>query len=146
MSILKLLEGWSELEPERCNHQAGMFVLRGWSILYDPRSVDRLTLAEIQSAVQDAVEERDWNWYLDRILIEQKVYYKGRVAIPSASDAINRSLSARLSTHSAAYALLLAYLHTLDVVRNKSFRKNKVGKPDSDSDFLSVHLPPLYPE
>ena len=146
MSILKLLERWSELEPDRCNHQAGMFVLRGWSILYDPRSMDRLTLAEIQSAVQDAVEEHGWNWYLDRILIEEKVYYKGRVAIPDASDVFNRLLSARLSTHSAAYALLMAYLYTLGVSRNEPVRKSGILTLEEAGDFLALQLPPLYPE
>ena len=116
MSFQELLERWSELEPDRCSHVAGIFVLRGWSISFDTEVADRLTVSEVQNAVQEAIEQHEWNWFLGRIKIEKATYYKARISIPNAPDAFNKNLTTRLSTCSAAYALLDAYLHTLEIL------------------------------
>ena len=113
MSLSHLLELWADLEPNRCSYASGIFVLRGWSLSYDSDLSDRLTLSEIQSAVQDAIEHRGWNWYLGRVVINKEIYYKAVVSIPSYEGELTTYSGDILSTHSPTYVLLEAYLHTL---------------------------------
>lgn len=116
MSIKDLLKRWSELEPDRCSHVAGIFALRGWSISFDSEVSDRLTTSEIQNAVQEAIENRSWNWMLGRIIIGENIYYKAKIAIPSLPEAVNRTLKPCLSTCSPAFALLQCYIEVLDLL------------------------------
>ena len=115
MSLPRLLELWAELEPSRCSYASGIFVLRGWTLSYDSDLSERLTLGEIQSALQDAIEQRNWNWYLGKVTIDEVTYYKALVSLPSVEEhEVFRSQTKDfLSTHSPAYALLEAYLHGL---------------------------------
>ena len=115
MSLPRLLELWAEIEPSKCSYASGIFVLRGWTLSYDSDLSERLTLGEIQSAVQDAIEHRDWNWYLARVTIDGTTYYKALISIYDVEQAEEFRLQTQdfLSTHSAAYALLEAYLHAL---------------------------------
>ena len=113
MSLSHLLELWADLEPSRCSYASGIFVLRGWSLSYDTDLTERLTLSEIQSAVQDAIEHRGWNWYLGRVLINKETYYKAVVSMPSHDGEVKSQAGDFLSTHSPTYVLLEAYLHTL---------------------------------
>lgn len=113
MSLSHLLELWADLEPARCSFASGIVVLRGWSLSYETDLTDRLTLSEVQSAVQDAIEHRGWNWYLGRVTINNQVYYKAVVTIPTSEEEIKSHYGDFLSAHSATYVLLEAYLHTL---------------------------------
>ncbi|MBX2820381.1 MAG: hypothetical protein KTR29_11890 [Rhodothermaceae bacterium] len=113
MALTHLLELWADIEPSRCSYASGIFVLRGWSLSYDTDLSERLTLSEIQSAVQDAIEHRGWNWYLGRVEINKETYYKAAISIPSYEEEAKAHTADFLSTHSTSYVLLEAYLHTL---------------------------------
>ena len=113
MALSHLLELWADLEPDRCSYASGIFVLRGWSLFYETDLTERLTLSEIQSAVQDAIEHQGWNWYLGRVLINKEIYFKAVVSIPSYEGELKSYAGDFLSTHSPTYALLESYLHTL---------------------------------
>ena len=113
MSFLRLLELWAEMEPDRCSYASGIVVLRGWTLAYDSDLTDRLTLAEIQSALQEAIEDRSWNWYLGRVIIDKEVFYKAVISIPAEDPEYIQGVNKFISAHSPAYALLEAYLHKL---------------------------------
>lgn len=113
MSLPHFLELWSEIEPSRCAYSSGMLSLRGWSLSHESNLKDPLILSEIQSAVQDAIEHRGWNWYLGRVIIDKKPYYKAHILIPFEDLDLEGRVGDILSTHSAAYVLLEAYLHAI---------------------------------
>ncbi len=117
MSFTRLLELWAETEPARCSYASGIVVLRGWSLFYNNDATDRLTMAEIQAAVQAAIENRGWNWYLGRVRVNGAAYYKALVSIPTDEKDVNAEKSTIISTHSPAFALLEAYLQLLIKVR-----------------------------
>jgi hypothetical protein len=117
MSFVRLLELWSELEPERCTYVSGFFTIRGWSVSFDTDATERLTQAEIQCAVQEAIENHGWNWFAGRIKIENAYYFKARIAIPEAPPMLSKELNAYLSSDSAARALLSAYLQAMRTYR-----------------------------
>lgn len=110
MSFVRLLEQWSDIEPDRCTYVSGIFTIRGWSISYDTDVSERLTQAEIQCSVQEAIEQRGWNWYVGRVRIDGKMYFKAGISIPDADPELSQRLNAFLSADSAARALLSAYL------------------------------------
>ena len=121
MSVFNLLERWSELEPDRCSYAAGIFSLRGWTIAYTTDLSERLTISEIQNAVQEAIENRDWNWFVGRFIIDDGIYYKAHISIPTASLQLNKSLPTKVSIHSVAHALLHAYTETLHLLTDRPF-------------------------
>lgn len=90
-----------------------MLSLRGWSLSHESNLKDRLILSEIQSAVQDAIEHRGWNWYLSRVIIDDEAYYKAHILIPFKGMELQGRVGDILSTHSGAYVLLEAYLHAI---------------------------------
>ncbi len=116
MSFVRLLEQWSEIEPDRCTYTSGIFTIRGWSISYDTDVSERLTLAEIQCSVQEAIEHRGWNWYVGRVLIDGNTYFKAGISIPNTAEEISQRLNSFLSSDSAARALLNAYLIALETI------------------------------
>ena len=113
MSFPRFLELWAELEPDRCTFTNGMLSLRGWSLSHESNLKDRLTLSEIQSAVQDAIEHHGWNWYLGRVIIDKELYYKAQITIPFHDLDFEGRAGDIISTHSPAYVLLETYLHAL---------------------------------
>ena len=116
MPIVPLLKEWSEREPEKCNYVGGMFAIRGWTLTHEYEISERLVNAEIQCAVQEAIESRGWHWYLGRVTIEDGVYYKSRIAVPFTGDKKDApKLNVFLSTHSPTHVLLQAYVQALEV-------------------------------
>lgn len=120
MSLVKLLRKWSEQEPDRCTYSGGMISIRGWTLTHEHQIHERLVMSEIQSAVQEAIESRGWNWYLGKVYIEPGTYYKSRISVPlvvAAEKAVHKDLDTKISTHSPTLALLLSYLSALSYVR-----------------------------
>ena len=114
MPFVSLLKEWSALEPHKCSYAGGIFSLRGWTLTNENEISERLTNAEIQCAIQEAIESHGWYWFLGRVRIEDGEYYKCRIAIPVADDGPPAPrLNTFLSTHSTAYVLLQAYLQAL---------------------------------
>ncbi len=116
MSFVRLLEQWYEIEPDRCTYTSGIFTIRGWSISYDTDVSERLTLAEIQCSVQEAIEHRGWNWYVGRVLTDGNTYFKAGISIPNTAEEISQRLNSFLSSDSAARALVNAYLIALETI------------------------------
>lgn len=117
MPIVTLLREWSELEPERCSYVGGIFAIRGWTLTHEEEVTERLVNSEIQCAVQEAIEAKEWNWYLGRVTIDEGIYYKSKIVLP-ASDAPASApkLNIFLSTHSPTHVLLQAYLQALAII------------------------------
>jgi hypothetical protein len=69
----ELLERWARLEPERCERMGeAEFYLTSTSHLFvinfqDKRAGPQLISALVQTAVQEALKERDWFWQLMRL-------------------------------------------------------------------------------
>ncbi len=123
MPIVPLLKEWSEIEPDRCSYIGGMFAIRGWTLTQEVEISDRLVNAEIQCAVQEAIEAQGWHWVVGRIAIEKGVYYKGRIAIQQAEDKPQAlRLNTYLSTHSPTHVLLQSYVAAL-----KAMAQSKPG-------------------
>ena len=119
MPIVPLLKEWSQIEPDRCSHVGGMFAIRGWTLTQEFDITDRLVNAEIQCAVQDAIEAQGWHWVVGLITIEKGRYYKGRISLQKCKDQPDSApLPTYLSTHSPTHVLLQAYIEALKVTRN----------------------------
>ncbi len=129
MPIVSLLKEWSDIEPDRCSHVGDMFAIRGWTLTLESDIADRLVNAEIQCAVQEAIESHGWHWVVGRIAIEKGIYYKGRISIQPVADQEEQGaqseqeeqtatprLNTYLSTHSPTHVLLQAYVHALKVM------------------------------
>ena len=118
MPILPLLIEWSDREPEKCSYVGGMFAIRGWTLTHEYEITERLVNAEIQCAVQEAIEAHGWHWYLGRGAIEDDLYYKSRIVLPALEEEQERpKLNIFLSTHSPTHVLLQAYLQALKATR-----------------------------
>ena len=127
MSFIRLLELWAELEPDRCSYASGIIVLRGWSLSYDSELEDRLTLGEIQCAIQDAIEHRGWNWNLGRFLLDDIVFFRAHISIPHLEYRLHNPIENFISTHSPTYALLEAYLHLVITYNSEYFTEDDLG-------------------
>ncbi len=118
MPFVSLLKEWSELEPEKCSYVGEMFAIRGWTLANASDVSERLTNAEIQCAIQEAIESHGWFWFLGRVRIDEGVYFKCRIALaPEAlpEDQPAPRLTTFLSTHSTSHVLLQAYLEALNL-------------------------------
>ncbi len=136
MPFVSLLKEWSELEPEKCSYVGGMFAIRGWTLANETDVSERLTNAEIQCAIQEAIESHGWFWFLGRVRIDEGVYYKSKIALPPEEvSAVQNTarLTTFLSTHSTSHALLQAYLEALNLT-NEFRRQENALKPDSVDD------------
>lgn len=127
MPIVTLLKDWSKIEPDRCSYVGDMFAIRGWTLTQETDVADRLVNAEIQCAVQEAIEAHGWHWVVGRIAIEKGIYYKGRISIQpdtlsseapeeNVEAAATPRLNTYLSTHSPTHVLLQAYIDALKVM------------------------------
>ncbi len=114
MPIVSLLREWSEREPDRCSYVGGIFAIRGWTLTHEEEVSERLVNSEIQCAVQEAIEAKEWNWYLGRVTIDEGIYYKSKIALPPSEN--KHKLNIFLSTHSPTHVLLQAYLQALATI------------------------------
>lgn len=113
MDFVTLLKRWTELEPDRCSMVGAMYAIRGWAVSFDFDDRNRLSQAEIQCAVQEAIEERGWSWSISNTSSRGEILYTARITCYSADHKAPVAYEVQAATHSAALILLQAYLNTL---------------------------------
>ena len=116
MDLVTLMKRWAELEPARCNMVSGMYAIRGWAVSFSFDASDRLSQAEIQGAVQEAIEEQGWTWALSSLTVHGEPTFSAQITCYSSSDEPPIAYEVQGDKHSAAMILLQAYLNALSDV------------------------------
>lgn len=135
MSLIPLLQEWSELEPERCNFVGGMIAIRGWTLASEEDLKERLVAYEILNAILEALDERGWYWHLGRVVIDGTDYYKAHIRFTLDENAqLTKESSPKpvLSTHSTAHILLMAYVEALAIAQEHNLPKREKEAPTEE--------------
>ena len=114
MSLSSLLGDWAELEPERCKqHKPDVAGSRRWELVKFGMNVPLhevtlgTRLADIQVAVQGAIEAHGWYWCIDYLPWDDKGLRHNAGVKP------DRDTSFSGCADSPAVALLQAYVSAL---------------------------------